>query len=349
MDIKDFLNSENIALYINSLPAESTLDAALFPDEKQLSMEIEQAEADDERIQVIKVAQFDTAVKKRALSASVDITKHEMPFFKEAIGINEKTRRDIIQAKNSGNQVIIEHLMKKVFDNYANLVSGGINQMRRMRAQVIQTGKINIVTDDGDVVVDYNVPAEQNLTLATKWNVASTDIIKDILAWQKIFTKAGRTKPTRLIMTEKTFEDTIMINTKIQNDMANRTVLVNSASNLILTEAEYLTYLKTRFGISVAFVDGQYKDETGATQSFYEDGRVSFIPEGTLGRSIYSFTPEEYDKIYGSKTMDTSVVKTGIAITTMVKEDPVTVDTKVSMIGLPKLDNPKGILVAKVY
>ena len=293
-------------------------------------------------------AGFNTNVLYRDRIGFEELTG-SMPFFKEAIGINEKTRRDIIQAKNSGNQVIIEHLMKKVFDNYANLVSGGINQMRRMRAQVIQTGKINIVTDDGDVVVDYNVPADQNLTLSTKWNVASTDIIKDILAWQKIFTKAGRTKPTRLIMTEKTFEDTIMINTKIQNDMANRTVLVNSASNLILTEAEYLTYLKTRFGISVAFVDGQYKDETGATQSFYEDGRVSFIPEGTLGRSIYSFTPEEYDKIYGSKTMDTSVVKTGIAITTMVKEDPVTVDTKVSMIGLPKLDNPKGILVAKVY
>ena len=33
----------------------------------------------------------------------------------------------------------------------------------------------------------------------------------------------------------------------------------------------------------------------------------------------------------------------------MVNEDPVTVDTKVSMIGMPQLDNPKGMLIAKVY
>lgn len=351
MDLKEFLNSENIALYINKLPAESTLDSVLFPDEKQLSMEIEQAEAEDERVQVLKVSQFDVAAKKRALNASVDIKKHEMPFFKESIGINEKTRRDIIQAKNSGNQTIIEHLMKKVFDNYANLVDGGINQMRRMRAQVIQFGAINLVTNEGDVVVDFNIPTNQKITLSSdkKWNVASADIIGDILKWQKIFVKAGRKKPTRLIMTEETFENTIMINTAIKNDMANRMIAVTPTSNLIITQIEFLNYLKSRFGLSVAFVDGSFINEEGESQNFYEDGRISFIPEGTLGKSKYSFTPEEYDKIYGSKKIDTSVVKTAIAITTMVNEDPVTVDTKVSMIGMPQLDNPKGMLIAKVY
>ena len=88
---------------------------------RRTKAEIEQAEAEDERVQVLKVSQFDVAAKKRALNASVDIKKHEMPFFKESIGINEKTRRDIIQAKNSGNQTIIEHLMKKGIENYERI------------------------------------------------------------------------------------------------------------------------------------------------------------------------------------------------------------------------------------
>ena len=46
-----------------------------------------------------------------------------------------------------------------------------------------------------------------------------------------------------------------------------------------------------------------------------------------------------------------NTVKTGTndkPLTPVVIES-VTVDTKVSMIGMPQLDNPKGMLIAKVY
>ena len=72
------------------------------------------------------------------------------------------------------------------------------------------------------------------------------------------------------------------------------------------------------------------------------------IPEGTLGNSVYGTTPEEADKIYGSGKLDTQIVRTGIAITAMCKEDPVTVETKVSQIGMPSFERIDECFFAKV-
>lgn len=351
MKLQDFLNSKQISLYINKLPKEATLDESLFPDEKQLGLEIEQAEGSETRVKVLRVSQFDVAAKKRALSAKIDINKHEMPFFKESIGINEKQRRDIIQAQQSGNENLIKFLLSKVFDNYSALVAGAGCQMKRMRAQVIQNGAINISTDDGDIVVDYGIPSNHKEVLngSSMWNDATADIIGDLLRWQAIFTDNGYAKPTNLIMTEKTFNNTIMKNTAIKEDMSRRFIQNTESTNLILTTKEFLNYLKTRFGISVAFVDGVFINENDESVNYYEDGKITFITPGILGKSMYSYTPEEYDKSFGSSKLDTSVVGTGTAITTMVNEDPVTVDTKVSMIGMPQLENVKGIYLATVY
>lgn len=352
MELREFLNSKDIALYIEKLPEETTLDSALFPDDKQLSMELEQAKGADGRVKALRISTFDVASKKRALNAEINLEKYEMPFFKESIGINEKQRRDIIQAQQSGNQNLIEFLMKKVFNNYADLVNGALVQSRRMRAQVIQNGKINISTDDGNVVLDYGVPKKHKETItdaAKKWNVETADIIGDILRWQKIFVDEGKAKPTRLVMTEITFNSTICINKAIKADMANRYIAANATDGLIITQSEFITYLKNRFDIEVGFVNGQFINESGEDTNYYEDGKVSFIPTGTLGKTVYSVTPEEYDKSFGSTMLDTSVVKTGIAITTMVNEDPVTVDTKVSQIVLPSFERANEVFLAKVY
>lgn len=351
MELKDFLNSKNIALYIQKLPEETTLDKALFPDDKQMSMEIENAKGADGRVQVLKVSQFDVAAKLRALNASLDLEKMEMPFFKEAIRINEKDRRDLIQAMNSNNQNLVDMLVKKVWNNINELVEGSEAQFRRMRAQVIQNGAINITTDEGDIVVDYGIPATHKETITSAddvWTNPEADILGDIERYQKVFTDAGLQKPTRLVMTETTFNKTIMKNNAIALDYSVRYLKDNQAEAR-LTKKEIVSYLKDKYELSVAFVDGQIVNEAGSTVSLYEDGKVSLIPTGTLGRTVYSPTPEEYDKLYGTGKLDTEVVRTGVAITTMVQDDPVTVDTKVSSMGLPSFDKANNVFLATVY
>ncbi|MCT4593174.1 MAG: major capsid protein [Anaeromicrobium sp.] len=344
MDLKDFINSKEIALYIKNLPPQVNIDEALFPKTKQLSPEIELAKGAKQRPVALRLSTFDTAVKVRALKADVSIEKKEMPFFKEAIGIKEKDRRDLIIAKSSNNQNLVEFLVKNVFENYANLVAGADIQATRMRAQLMQKGEINVTTNDGDVVVDYKIPANHKevLTGSAAWSDPTADIVGDIKRWQKVFTEEGLEKPTRMLLTEKTF-GYITQNTAITKDLKARVL-----GEVILTDEDYISFLKKKLGLEIAFLNGVFVNEEGQTMNFYEDNLVTLIPKGTLGQTIYAVTPEEFDSEYGSGKLDTQVIKTGIAITTMVKEDPVAVDTKVSQIVIPSFDKADECFFATV-
>ena len=344
MELKDFINSKEIAIYIDKLPPQTNIDQILFPNDKQYGMEIELAKGALKRPVAIRMSQFDTAAKVRALKAQVSVEKKEMPFFKEAVGISEKDRRDLMLAKNANNQNLINFLVKQVYENYAELVAGADVQASRMRAQILQKGEVNIVTDDGDIVVDYGVPTEHKVAVdaAKSWDKPGADIVGDIIKWQKLFTNAGLEKPTRMLLTEKTF-GYITQNNAIREELNARNI-----GTVILVDEDFKGYLKRKLGIELGILDGVYLDEKGTLNNYYEDDKISLIPQGALGRTIYGTTPEEFDSKFGSGKLDTSVLAKGIAITTMVKEDPVTVDTKISQIVLPSFDKANNCLFATV-
>lgn len=346
-ELKDFINSKEIALYLKELPQEDTIDQALFPTKKQMSTSIEFAKGSKKKAVVLRQSAFDTAAKVRALSAELSVFKKEMPFFKEAIGINETIRRDLINAMNANNQNLVDALIEQVFENYAVLREGARIAMKRMRTQLIQNGEINITSADGDVVVDYGVPSNHKITISTgKWNTAAADIVGDIAKYQKLMVKEHYAKPNIMLMTESTFDATFMINTAIKG-----AILSGYNTNFpILGQKHYLDYVKEVCGVTIVFLeDSVYYDEDGGEPiPYYEDKKITFMSGSTLGNTVYGVTPEEYDKTYGSGKLDTSMVD-NIAITTMVKEDPVSVDTKVSMIGIPSFERADEVLFITAY
>ena len=240
-ELKDFINSKEIALYLKELPQEDTIDQALFPTKKQMSTSIEFAKGSKKKAVVLRQSAFDTAAKVRALSAELSVFKKEMPFFKEAIGINETIRRDLINAMNANNQNLVDALIEQVFENYAVLREGARIAMKRMRTQLIQNGEINITSADGDVVVDYGVPSNHKITISTgKWNTAAADIVGDIAKYQKLMVKEHYAKPNIMLMTEATFDATFMINTAIKG-----AILSGYNTNFpILGQKHYLDYVK---------------------------------------------------------------------------------------------------------
>ncbi len=349
MELKDFINSANIALYMKELPQEESIDKALFPVKKQMGTEIELAKGAKKKAVALRMSQLDVAAKVRALNATLSVEKRELPFFKEAIGINETTRRDLVNAANSNNQNLVEALTKQVFENYENLVEGANIQAKRMRASLIQNGEINITTDDGDIVVDYGVPSDHKVTVLSSdmWNVPTADIIGDIKKYQKAITDDHYTKPTILLLTESTFDATFLVNTAIINHLKGG----ESTKNMILSQADFINFAKERLGISVVFLEeSTYIPAEGAEeQPYYENGKITLMSGTTLGNTVYGATPEEWDKLYGGGKLDTSLVNNAIAIPVMVKEDPVSVDTKVSQMVLPSFERADEVFFATVY
>ena len=72
------------------------------------------------------------------------------------------------------------------------------------------------------------------------------------------------------------------------------------------------------------------------------------MPEGNLGNTWLGTTPEESDLMSGATDAEVMLVKQGIAITTTKNTDPVNVNTKVSMIGLPSFERADEIVIATV-
>lgn len=336
MALKDIISSRDIALYVSNLPTIATVDESLFPRVKQIGMEIEMAKGSRQKPVVLRMSTFDTNVKVRALSASLSIAKKEMPFFKESVLINEKDRQMLLLALSSNNQNLVEQIASQIYENYLVLVDGADVQAKRMRAQLIQNGLINMVTADGDVVVDYNAPATHKATLSVataKWSdTTNSDPYTNLFTWQDTMVQEGYAKPTRMICTAKVF-GYIRQNQKIIKHIQGLD------TNKIVTDSLIKQFLLDMLDITVEIVNGTYIDEAGSTQSFYTDTQITLLPPtGAIGRTVYGTTPEEADKQYGAGTLDTEIVRTGIAITTMPKSDPVTVETKVSMLMLPSFD-----------
>lgn len=348
-NLNDYINSKNISLYIKELPTEDTVDKTLFPDKKVPGTKLEMAKGAKKKPVALRMSTFDAVTKMRALSADLNVKSTEIPFFKEGMGIDETTRRDLQNAISANNENLVKALLGQVFENYTNLIDGANINAKKMRASVIQNGVLNFTSKDGDIVVEYGVPENHKEVLLStdKWTDPSADIVGDIKKWQKVITDDQYAKPNIMLLTEKTFDSTFMINTAITNHIKNS----NLNTSLILSQANYVQFAKEVLGLTVIFLeDATYIPSEGASPiPYYTDGKVTLMSGTALGNTVYGTTPEEFDKQSGSSKIDTYVVGTGTAVTTMVKDDPVTIDTKVSVMPIVSFDRADEVFFATVY
>ena len=347
-DLKDFITPEKIELYIKELKQEDTLDKVLFPNVHVDGTEIEMAKGARKKAVALRQSTFDVKAKVRALNSKVDITKKEMPFFKEAMILSEKDKRKLLDAVAANNQNIIDFMLGQIYDDYAGMVKGAMINAKKMRTSVMQNGSLNFTSKDGDVIVDYGVPSNHKVTLTStdKWTNPAADIVGDIKKWQKIMTDENYPKPTTLLLTEKTFDNTFLVNTAITQDIRNS----NINTLRILSQSDYVTFAKQRLGLNIVFEEDSvyYNEVDGSPISFYEDNKVTLIAANTLGETKFGTTPEEYDLSSRRNKYPTTVISPGIAVSTEELFDPCTMSTKVSVMPIVSFDKADEVFFATV-
>ncbi|ENK0558490.1 major capsid protein [Clostridium sporogenes] len=343
MDWRDIINVKEIATYIKELPPEVVIGEALFPRKKQLGMELKYIKGAKKKPVVLKQSTFDVAVKIRALKATVDEVTKQMPFFKESVLVNEKDRQDLLLATQAQNKNVIDMIITKIFDNYKDLVDGGDMQMERMRMQLLSdAGIISIVSEDGDVVFDFGVSEKHKEVLAgtAKWSdTINSNPVLDMIRW------------TRLMKNEGYIVDRAVLDATTFGWITANKNIVKSGwpqnPNYLASDDEIKEYIKKKTGVTLAVVSGSYKLEDGTEEPYFPSGKFTLIPTGTLGATYYGTTPEEADKMF-SQGSNVEIVRTGVAIMTMKKDDPVTVQTKVSQLGMPSFERADECFFATV-
>lgn len=271
------------------------------------------------------------------------ITKYAMPYFKNNMALGEKQARQLFDALNSNNPERIKTVVRSIYDDKKYLYDCAETTVDIMLSQLFTTGLIAINDNGVKMSFDYGIDnAKQKKT--TNWtDTANSDPLGDMETW-----KDERQQATGLMV------DTAVMNSYTFNLIRRSASIIgqlvdNSAGKKFAPKADVIAFFAAEIGVNIYVTDEMYADDSGAMVKYIPDNIVSmFAGEGT-GTIVYSYTPDEIDKMMsGSNENDTTVLGTGISIRTYKEKDIAASFVKVGEVVLPSFDMADSLIIADV-
>lgn len=342
MTIYDLITSPEIAAYweLKTQDRPPFLGEELFPNQKKLGLNLSWLKGSNGLPVVLKPSAFDVAAIPRPRIGFEKLSA-EMPFFKESKYIDEELRQELNKVIDSNNQLYIDTIVRRIFDDEAELLEGAEVQRERMRMMMLTTGTISVEGNGQAYDYDYGMPEDHSVNATTAWSNPDATIIADIRKGiDKIVEDTGETV-ARVLCSSKVF-GYFRINKELKG-----TLLAISDGTGYLSDAKIKQYFKDELDIEIVTYDKKYRDEKGTVQRFVSDDVFVMFPDGQLGNTWFGTTPEESD-LMASEVANVTIVDTGVAVTTIEKADPVNVETKVTMICLPDFPTADQVYIIDV-
>lgn len=342
MTIYDLITSPEIAAYweLKTQDRPPFLGEELFPNQKKLGLNLSWLKGSNGLPVVLKPSAFDVAAIPRPRIGFEKLST-EMPFFKESKYIDEELRQELNKVLDSNNQLYIDTIVRRIFDDEAELIEGAEVQRERMRMMMLTTGTISVEGNGQAYDYDYGMPEDHSVNATVAWSNPDATIIADIRKGiDKIVEDTGVTV-TRALCSSKVF-GYFRINKELKG-----TLLALSGGTGYLSDAKIKQYIKDELDIEIVTYDKKYRDEKGTAQRMVSDDIFAMFPEGQLGNTWFGTTPEESD-LMASEVANVTIVDTGVAVTTIEKADPVNVETKVTMICLPDFPTADQVYIIDV-
>ena len=333
--IFDLVTAKNIAefwLEMN-LNQQPSLGETLFPSQKEIGVKLEWIKGAHNQPVGLRLSAYDSKSIRRDRKG-FEKYETEMPFFKESMYIDEELRKNLNTMLQTNNEQLVNSILTKIFADEIELINASRITLERMRMEALTTGAITLASNGQAYSYDYGVEAEQKKSVETAWSNPDADILGDIISYVEEM-KAKGIAITRAICNSSVARN-FRTNTAIKNAVY---VFANGTVNV--TTARALDYIYNETGVSFYVYDNVYVNEDGEPVKYVAD---VFLPEGTLGKTHFGVTPEESD-LMNSLAAEVSIVDGAIAVTTHKEHDPVTVETKVSMVALPSFERANEIVI----
>ncbi len=259
---------------------------------------------------------------------------------KEKINTSER----IIEAL--GNNASRDEIIDYLFDDYNMEASRCMTRCEVARMELLATGKVTYKENEQNITVDYHVPAKNIFdgasdTLFKDWDTADADILGALTKVTMAADKKGYSIVRAICST--TILEYMLKNTKIQ------TQFYKTNTPTILTKETLKAYLRGLYGIEFVENNSMYKVDAKDTQArrFFPEMNIAFLTtEGTVGTSIFGYTPEELG--LRDDAGITLSEKNYVTITSWKEPDPVAVWTKASTLFLPVLKDSNSLFIAKI-
>lgn len=353
-DIFDLVDSKAIGQYVDIIKAseEPLLGATLFPNKKIIGLDMKFIKGYKQNAIALRPSTLGSRAFVRDRIGGA-IIQEELPFFREKMVIAERLRQELARAKADATDPYTQSVLEQIFDDAKALTDGADVQSERERIQLLFNGKIEISSSDKDgktvnFKYDYDVDgkwAKQNIKTLTgnaKWSDhTNSNPVQDIMDMVDEAATYGVTL-TRAIISPKTLKD-ILLNANVKSMFKNA-----DGSQKVFGKTQLITEIKNMTGVSLAVYGKSFKDENGKDMTYCPDNAIAFLPNGSLGSTVYGTTPEEIDLMSGFGNASVTVVNTGVAVTTSKQYGPpVTVETVVSELVLPSFERMAEVFVIK--
>lgn len=353
MDLRAFFTPAAIAANWTEVSSNSVpyLGASLFPAQKKAGLDLSWLKGSRGLPVSLMPSAFDAKATFRD-RIGFDKLATEMPFFREGFKVKEKDRQELLRV-NESTDPYAQAIIARVFDDAGDLISGANVVPERMIMQLLfpEEGNVGVSIKANGVDYTYNYDTDGSwktsnytaLTGADLWTAPTTaDPFKAFKAVKDAIRSNTGTELTTAIMNTATF------NLLAATDAVKNRYMTTAGIRLAyLTDAEVKAVVAGTSGLNIAIYDKMYRDESKTAHAFVPDGYVALIPNGALGSTWYGTTPEEAD-LMGSSTAEVSIVNTGVAITRIIEEHPVNINTFASEIVLPSFERMDEVAVLKV-
>lgn len=338
MSIFELVSAKNIAEFWleKNLNQQPLLGETLFPSTKEIGVKLEWIKGAHNQPVGLRLSAYDSKSIRRDRKG-FEKYETEMPFFKESMYIDEELRKNLNTMLQTNNEQVINSILTKIFDDEIELINASRITLERMRMEALTAGTVTLASNGQAYSYDYGVAADQKKTVTTAWSDPSADILGDVISYVEEM-KAKGIAITRAVCNASVAKY-FRTNTAIKNAVY---VFANGTVNV--TTARALDYIYNETGVSFYVYDNVYVGEDGNAVKYVADDTVVFLPDGTLGETHFGVTPEESD-LMNSLAAEVAIVDGAIAVTTHKEHDPVTVETKVSMVALPSFERANEILI----
>lgn len=337
--IFDLVTAANVVGYwieqnVNKQPL---LGETLFPYTREIGVRLDWIKGANNQPVGLRLAAYDTKAIRRDREGIESYTT-KMPFFKESMYVDEEMRQQLNTLLQTNNSALVNSLVAKIFKDQIKLIEAAKITLERMRMEVLTNGTITLASNGQAYSYDFGVPSAQKATAKKAWSDASADAIAEINEIVSTMRAKG-VEITRAVCNSSVIED-LKKNTSIKNQI----YVLAGGSISSISSAKVLEFLKQETGVTFYAYDNVYVNEEGKAVKYVADDTVVFLPEGTLGQTHMGVTPEESD-LQALGTANVSVIENGIAVATYGTEDPVNVEMKVSMVGMPSFERADEVYI----
>lgn len=329
--LPDYITASNITAYweAGAQNRKPYLGEELFPEQQKLGLKLELIKGSSGLPVVLKPSAYDAVSQKRD-RLGITLVQMNMPFFKEAMMVDEEQRQQLNMVLETGNQAYIDTILTNIFDDEVTLLEGASAQRERIRMMALTTGAVSIVANGQAYDYDYGMPNNHKVTVSKSWSDSTSDIISDIRDLQDVVSGDTGVTPVRAVCSRKTFG-------YFRANKLIRQAILGSDATAAVSDKKIMDYLKDELNLELVVYSKKFKNESGVATQYVPDDTFVMFPSGDLGTGWFGTTPEQSD-LMSSNVANVSITDVGVAVTTTQKTDPVNVDTKVSMIYLPSFE-----------